>query len=148
MRREPQVLRRGHHDVGDHPALQAAHPVGQHRARHLEALRQHRQRRGGPLISGEPHEPEPAPGQHRAEHVQAALGAPVDHQVLTRRPHRRTPPVVMIGPPRLLRHRDQAAEVPRRPRIARSPRGRQQPLRRDPGLRLSTRSATKTATPS
>jgi hypothetical protein len=63
MRREPQVLRRGHHDIGDDAAFQAAHPVGQHRARHpaqhLEALRQHRQRRSRPLIGGEPHEPEP-----------------------------------------------------------------------------------------
>ena len=140
VRREPQVLRRGHHDVGDHPALQAAHPVGQHLARHpaqhLEALRQHRQRRLRALISGEPHEPDPAPGQHRAEHVQAALGAPVDHQVLTRRPHRRTAAAVMIPPPGLLGRRDQAAEVPRRPRIPRGPRRRQQPLRRDPARGL------------
>ncbi len=80
MRREPQVLRRGHHHVGDHAAFQARHPVGQHLARHpaqhLQALRQHRQRRLRALISSEPHEPDPAPGQHRAEHVQPALGCP------------------------------------------------------------------------
>ena len=140
VRREPQVLRRGHHDVGDHAALQAAHPVRQHLARHpaqhLQALRQHRQRRLRALISGEPHEPEPAPRQHRAEHVQAALGTPVDHQVLTRRPHRRTAAPVMIPPPQMLLRRDQPPEIPRRPRIPRGPRRRQQPLRRDPRRRL------------
>ena len=141
MRREPQVRRRGHHDIGDDPAFQAPHPVRQYRARHpaqhLEALRQHRQRRLGPLISGEPHEPDPAPGQHRAEHVQPALAAPVDHQMLTRRPHRRAAAPVMIPPPGLLRRRDQTAEIPRRPGISRRPRRRQQPLGRDPARGLS-----------
>ena len=140
VRREPQVLRRGHHHVGDHPAFEAAHPVGQHLARHpaqhLQALRQHRQRRLRPLIRGEPHEPHPAPGQHGAEHVQPALGAPVDHQVLARRPHRRPTATVMIPPPRLPGRRDQAAEVPRRPRIPRGPGRRQQPLGRNPALSL------------
>ncbi len=136
MRGEPHVLRGGHHDVGDHAALQAAHPVREHLARHpaqdLEALRQHRQRRLRLLISGEPHEPDPRPRQHRAEHVQPALGAPVDHQVLTRRPHRRAAAAVMILPPRLLLRRDQPAEVPRRAGITRGLSRRQQPLGRDP----------------
>jgi len=48
---EPDMLACGHHHVGDHTALQAAHPVGQHCARrptqHLEAPGQHRQRRLG-----------------------------------------------------------------------------------------------------
>ena len=55
MRREPQVLRRGHRDIGDDPAFQAAHPVGQHRAGHpaqgLEALGEHRQGRLRALIA-------------------------------------------------------------------------------------------------
>jgi hypothetical protein len=38
VRREPQVGRRGHHHVGDHAAFQAAHPVGQHLARHPAQL--------------------------------------------------------------------------------------------------------------
>jgi len=137
---KPDVLRRGHHDVGDHAALQAAHPVGQHLARRpaeaLEALRQHRQRRVRPLISGEPHEPNPGPGQHRAEHVQAALGAPVDHQVLTRRLDRRAAAAVMLLPSQPLPLRDQPAEVPHRPGIPACLRRRQQPLRRDPARRL------------
>ena len=91
VRGEPHILRRGHHHVGDDGTFQAAHPVRQHLARHpaqrLEAFRQQRQRRRGPLIGSEPHKPEPRPGQHRAEHVPPALGAPVDHQILTRRPH-------------------------------------------------------------
>jgi hypothetical protein len=136
MAGEADVLRQGHHDVGHDAAFQAAHPVRQHlaghSAQHLEALRQQRQRRGRPLIGREPHEPEPAPGQHCAEHVQPALAAPVDHQVLTRRPHRRAPAPVMLPPPGLLTSRDQAPEVARRPGIPRGPRGRQQPLRRDP----------------
>ena len=61
---EAHVAGGGHHDVGDDAAFQAAHPVRQHLARHpaqgLEAFGQHRQRRLRPLISGEPHEPEPA----------------------------------------------------------------------------------------
>ena len=140
VRREPHVLPGGHHDVGHDAAFQAAHPVRQHLAGYpaqdLEALRQQRQRRGRPLIGGEPDEPEPAPGQHRAEHVQPALGAPVDHEVLTRRPHRRAAAPVMLPPPQRLLLRDQAAEVPVRPGIPRGPGGGQQPLGRDPAQRL------------
>jgi len=71
MGREPDVVRRGHDDVGDHAAFQAAHPVREYdlrdAAENLEALGQHRQGGGLLLISGEPDEPEPRPGQHRAE---------------------------------------------------------------------------------
>ena len=128
MAGEPDILRRGHHDVGHHAAFQAAHPVRQHRAghpaQHLEALRQQRQRGLRPLITGEPHEPDPAPGQHRAEHVQPPLAAPAGHQMLTRRPHRRAAAPVVIGPPGLLRRRDQAPEVTRRVGIPRRTDGR------------------------
>jgi hypothetical protein len=90
---EPDVLAGGHDDVGDDGAFQAAHPVGQdfagQPALHLETLRQQRQRRGGPLIGREPHEPDPGPGQHRAEHMQPGQHPPVDDQMLIRRPHRR-----------------------------------------------------------
>ena len=63
VRGEPDVLGRGHDPVGDHPALQAPHPVGEDdlgcAAEDLEALGQHRHRRRGLLISGEADEPEP-----------------------------------------------------------------------------------------
>jgi hypothetical protein len=114
--REPHIRRRRHHDIGHDAAFEAAHPIRQDLARHpaqdLEALGQQRQRGLRPLVTGEPHEPEPAPGQHRAEHVQPALAAPVDHQVLTRRPHRRTAAPVMLAAPQALLLSDQPAEVP------------------------------------
>jgi hypothetical protein len=139
--REPHVVGTGHDDVGDDPALQAAHPISQHdlrdTAEDLEALGQHAQRGGLLLIGGEPDEPEPRPGQHRAEDVDPAasdeLLAPVDHQKLTRRPDRR-PAATRPGLPESplpLRGSDQPPEVAVRPRIARRPRGRQQPLRAD-----------------
>ena len=60
---EADVARGGHHLVRDHAALQAAHPVREHHLRDpaelLEALSQHRQRGLGPLVAGEPHEPDP-----------------------------------------------------------------------------------------
>ena len=93
MGREPDIVGGRDHHVGDHPALQATHPVSQHHprdpAQDLEALRQHRERRGRLLIGGEPDEPGPGPGQHGTEHVQPVLDTPVDQQVLTRRPHPR-----------------------------------------------------------
>jgi len=54
----------GRHDhVGDHRPLQAPHPFREHRSRdpaeHLEAVGEHRERRLGALIGGEPHEPAP-----------------------------------------------------------------------------------------
>ena len=106
-------------------------------------------RRGRALVVGEPDEPEPRPGQHRAEHVQPGLDTPVDDQRLTRRPHPRPAAPMMITPPRRLRLRDQPAEVPRPtphsrppgpPAAAASPRS-------CPCV-LATRSATSSATSS
>ena len=95
---EPDVVRRRDDHVRDHPAPQAGHPVGEHHLRHaaedLEAFRQQPQRRCLLLIGSEADEPEPRPGQHRAEHVHLAtnddLGAPVDRKDLTGRPDRRS----------------------------------------------------------
>lgn len=103
--REPHVVGTGHDDVRDHAALQAAHSVGEHGladpAEDLEAVREHPQRGGLLLISGEADEPEPRPRQHRAEHVHLPAGddllAPVDgqhpsagDQIAGRRPPTRT----------------------------------------------------------
>ena len=131
---EPDVVRCRDHDIGDHVALQAGHPVGQHQLRDpaelLEALRQQSQRGGLLLVGSEPDEPVPRPGQHRAEHVHPPasddLGAPVDGQHLTRGPHRRTPPAGAGLPdaPLTLGVGDQPSEVPVRPLIAGRPRGR------------------------
>jgi hypothetical protein len=125
--REPDIVRRRHHHIGDHPALQAGHPVREHHlgdtAEDLEALRQHAQRGRLLLIGGEPDEPEPRPGQHRAEHVHFAAGhdllAPVDGQHLTRRPDRRatTSGPGLTAAPGPLRCSDQTPEVEVRPRI-------------------------------
>ena len=60
----------------------------------------------------------------------------LDHQHLTRRPHRRPPATVMLHPPRMLPRRDKPPEVPCRTGIPRGPCLRQQPLRRDPSLGL------------
>ncbi len=100
--REPHVLGRGHHNVGNHPRLQAAHPIGEHRlgnpAENLEALGQQRQGCPGLLVSGEPHEPEPRPRQYCAEHVQPALDTPVDDQRVARCPHRRSAAAMIALP--------------------------------------------------
>jgi hypothetical protein len=76
-------------DIHDAPLLFTAPDSG--RLRPSSAARstaekpyQHRERRLGALVGREPHEPEPAPRQHRAEHMQPAQAAPVDHQMLTR----------------------------------------------------------------
>jgi hypothetical protein len=133
---ELHVVGRGDHDVRDDTALEAAHPVredlGRDPADRLEALREHGHRGGGLLVGGEPHETNPRPRQHRAEHLDPAKVAPVDDQVLTRGPHSWAPPTVVLAAPLDLRSRDQAAEVARRPGEPRRPRRRQQPLRRDP----------------
>ncbi len=88
MRGEPDVIRCRDNPIRDHPALQTAHPVGQHHLRRTteqgEALRQHPQRRRHLLVSSEPHEPPPAPRQDGDEDVHAADDAPVDDQMLTR----------------------------------------------------------------
>jgi hypothetical protein len=137
--REPHILCCGHHDIGDHAAFQAGHPVGQHLARHpaqhLEAFGQ-RQRRGRPLITSEPDEPEPRSGQHRADYVQPASLPSRSPGALPGEPHRRPPAPVMLPAPGTFPLRDQAAEAPRRPSIARRLGRRQQPLRRDPVLGL------------
>ena len=137
---EADIVRARHHHVRDHPRLQTAHPVGEHHGRdaaeRLETLHQHLEGRGRAFVVGEPDEPHPGPGQHRAEHVQPGQHAPVDQQRLTRQPHPRPAAPVMITPPFLLRLRNQAAEVPGRPDIARHPGLRQQPLRRHPPRRL------------
>jgi hypothetical protein len=104
--------------VGHHCGLQAGHPVGEHDLRHasqhLQALGE--QAHGGlaALVTGKAHEPPAAPGQHRTEHLQARLGAPVDHQVLARRRQpgpQGAPASAPVSPDRS----DRAAEVPRRP---------------------------------
>ena len=105
---EPHVGAGRHDPVGDHPALQTPHPVGQHHPGHptqdLEALREQPQRGVCALVTGEADEPHPRPGQHRAEHVQPTQHAPVDNQVLARGPHRRAAAAMMLGAPhRLLR---------------------------------------------
>ena len=78
MRGEPHVVRRRDHHVGDDPALEAAHPVGEHDLRDpaegLEALSEQPHRGVGALVVGEADEPHPRERQHRAEHVQ-----PVQH---------------------------------------------------------------------
>ena len=140
---EADIVRGRHHHVGDHPGLQAAHPVRQHHLRdtaeHLEALRQQlhrgvgavRCRRTGRTATATrpaPRRTRCSPGQH----------PPVDHQRLTRRPHPRPAAPVMIPTPPRFRLGDQPAEVPRRPRVAGRPRRRQQPLRRDPPCVVST----------
>jgi hypothetical protein len=55
--REPDVVGCRHHNVGDHTALQAAHPVREHdlgdATEDLEALGQQRQRRARFLVRGE-----------------------------------------------------------------------------------------------
>ena len=73
--------------VRDHATFQASHPVGEAQAGNLaeglEALREQRQRRVGPLIMSEAHKPDPAPRLDRAEHVQSAQHTPIDDQMPT-----------------------------------------------------------------
>jgi len=125
VRGETHVLTRGHDPVRDYATFQAPHPVGEHHARDpaegLEALREQRQGRVGALVVGEAHEPDPAPREHGAEHVQPAQHAPIDDQVLTWGPHRRSSTTVIIVAPQRFPFRDQPTEVPRGTRIARSP---------------------------
>jgi len=140
VQREPNVLTCRDHTVSDDPTLQATHPVGQHDlgcpTQLGEALTQHSQRGGGLLIGGEPYEPPPRPRQYRTEHVYPALGAPVDDQMLTRGPDGRSAPPVVLDPPVLLGRRDQPAKVSGRPGIPGSACRGQQPLGRDPPVRL------------
>ena len=142
--REPDIVRRRDHHVGHRPALQATHPIGEHLGRntaeHLEALGEQRHRRRRGLVASEPHEPEPAPRHHRAEHLHpAGQRAPIDHQRLARHPHRRTTLMTRLA----ARHARFAAATPADGSSAATPRNpaaradRQQPLRRDLRLRLS-----------
>ena len=83
---EAHVVVMGHHQPGDLVGAQAGHPIAQHHARHaadlLETLGDQSQRRRPPLIGGEAHEAVAAPGEHGAEHLQAAAGV----QSITRCP--------------------------------------------------------------
>lgn len=76
-------------------------------------------------------EPDPRPGEHCAEHLQpVGEQTPVDHHRLARRPHRRPTLMTTDLTTHLPLHAgDKPTEVPVRPPIARSTRGRQQPLR-------------------
>ncbi len=113
---EADVVRRGDHHVGDHPALETAHAIGQHGlgdpAHGLKARGQRGEGGLGPLVVGEEHEAPPAPRHHRAEHAQRTDLAPVDDQHVPRRPHARSASPMVIGAPRRLRFGHQAAEVP------------------------------------
>ena len=86
---QSNVVRSRDDDVGDHPALEARHPVSQHSGRDPagrgQRFRDHRQRGRRSLIGGEAHEPPPGVRQHRAEQEQprCSLG-PVDDQILSR----------------------------------------------------------------
>ena len=137
VRREAHELRRRHDNVGDDAALQAAHAIREHdlrgAAETLEALGQQPHRRGRLLVAGDTHEPPPRPRKHGAEHLPAALGRPVDHQMLTRCRHPRPEHPPLPTPPPL-RVRDRATEVPRRTLVAGGLCDRQQPLRRDPTI--------------
>jgi hypothetical protein len=115
VRREADIGRGRDDDIRDDATFQAPHPVGEHRAGHptqlLETLGQHAQRGLGPLIGGVTHEPHPRPGQHRAEHMQPAPHPPVDHQRLTRCPHRRATATMMPTPPLRLHLGDQRRKL-------------------------------------
>ena len=92
MAGQPDVFGGGDHHVGDHAALEAGHPVGQHPGRDTtdrgQRLGDQRQRRGRPLIGGERDEAPPGERQHRAEHKQPRCGlrpsrSPDTHPVTT-----------------------------------------------------------------
>ena len=71
---EGDVARCRDDDVGDDPALETAHPVGEHDRGHpaerLEALGEEAQGGRLGLVGGEADEAHPAPGEHGAEDVQ------------------------------------------------------------------------------
>ena len=137
---EADVVGRRHYHPGHGAALEAAHSIAQHRpgdtAEGLEAGGQGGEGGVGALVVGEDHEPEPAPGRHRAEHEQGADLAPVDDEHVARRPHAGTPPPVVVRPPQALGLGHQAAQVAGRALVAGGPDRRQQPLGRDQPLRL------------
>jgi hypothetical protein len=85
---EPYLIRCRDNNIGDYTTFQTAHPVSQDLGRNaadgLEGFGDHRQRGGGFLIGGEPHEPPPRIGQDCAEHQQSWCGlGPVHHQIVT-----------------------------------------------------------------
>ena len=88
---------------------------------------------------GEPDEPHPRPREDGAEHVQPVQDAPVDDQVLTRRPDRRPPGAGDRQTLPILAAflSDQSTEVAVRPLIAPGAGLREQPQRADPALRLA-----------
>ena len=136
----------GNQDLGGGAPDRSSHPVGQHpsqdAADRAEGFGDQRQRRGRPLVGGERDEAPPGERQHRTEQKQprCRLG-PVDHQILTRRPHRRAATAVMIAAPRHLRLSDEAAEITGRPLVSGCTGDRQHPLRRHPAPDFSTRSS-------
>ena len=86
---QPHVIRGRYHHVGDHPALEAGHPVGQHPGRDTadrgQCLGDQRQRGRRALIGGEADEPPTGERQHRAEQEQPRCGlGPIDDQIVTR----------------------------------------------------------------
>lgn len=127
----------GHHDVGDDPAVETAHAVGQrdagYPAEQLEALGQQRERRGLVLTFGEAHEAPAAPGEDGTEDLVSVLLAPVEDEVLTG--HRLpgpvdTPRAAVFG----LRGGHGTTERSRRAGIAGGPAERQQALRADAAI--------------
>ena len=125
VQRKAHVGRRGHHDVGHDPALQAAHAVGQHHLGHrpqrLEAAGQHIQRRRRLLVGGKTHETPTGKRHNGTKDVQAGLGAPVDDEHLAGRPHARAPATVVARAPVPLGCGHQAPEVAGRAYVTASP---------------------------
>ena len=134
---EGEVAWRRHDDVGDDTALEAAHPVGEHdrghTAQEFEALGEQGEGRRLGLVEGEPDEAPAAPGQDRAEHVEAALAAPVDREVLARH---RLPGAVhaAVAPPVGLGCGDRPAQVTGRARVPGGPASGQEALGADPAV--------------
>jgi hypothetical protein len=140
VRGEANVVRVGHDEPGHRGGPKAPHPVREHHRRDaaedLEALGEQAKRRSPTLIGSEAHEADPAPSEHGAEHLQAVLGPPVDHQVLAgggdpRAEHAAPPAPLGLG----AGHR--TAEVAARAAVAGGSSLRQQALGRDPAVGLT-----------
>ena len=82
------------------------------------------------LVAGEANEAVARPGQHRAEHVQAALLAPIDDQMLAGLWHP-GPVAATAAAPVGLGRRHRPSEVACRPLVASCSGRRQQPLGAD-----------------
>ncbi len=142
MAGQPDVVRGRDHHVGDHPALEAGHPVGQHPGRDTadrgERLGDQRQRGRRPLVGGERARTATGrtPAPRRTGTTPVRLGpsrSPDTHPVTT-------PPGGGRGDARCattLSLGDQAAEVTCRPLVAGGTGDRQHPLGRHPTLRTS-----------